>query len=60
MALLILVACYINSVSHFSTIQLKFINECNMDFESHFISVANVRLVCLLPIVAHTYMYFRL
>ena len=27
----------------------------NTDFESHFISVTNFRLVCLLPIVAYTY-----
>jgi hypothetical protein len=45
-ALLILVACYINSVNHFSTIQLRLIKECNTDFESYFISVTNFRLVC--------------
>jgi choline-glycine betaine transporter len=33
LASLILVACYINSVSHFSTIQLRLINKCNTDFE---------------------------
>ena len=52
---LILVACYIYSVSNFSTIQLIFINEYYLDFESYFICVTNFKLVCLLPIVAYTY-----
>jgi hypothetical protein len=50
LASLILVACNRNSVSHFSTIQLSFINKFNTDFESYFLSVSNVRLVCLFPI----------
>ena len=53
LASLILVACYRNSVSRFSTIQLRLINKFNTDFESYFMSVSNFRLVCLLPI------YFR-
>ena len=52
LALLILVACHRNGVSHDSTMQLIY---CNTDFESYFISVTNFRLVCLLPIVAYTY-----
>ena len=47
MASLILVACYRNSVSRVSTIQLI---SCNTDFESYFISVTNFRFVCSLPI----------
>ena len=39
LASLILVVCYRNSVSHFSTIQLGLINEHHSDFESYFISV---------------------
>jgi hypothetical protein len=37
----------------FSTIQLRFINKFNTNFERYFMSVSNFRLVCLLPI------YFR-
>ena len=54
---LILVAFHRNSVSHFSTIQLKLIDECNRDFESHFKSITtSFRLFCLLLIVAYTYL----
>ena len=53
LASLILEACYRNSVSRFSTIQLRLINKFNTDFESYFKSVSNFRLVCLLPV------YFR-
>ena len=42
LASLILVACYRNSVSRFSTIQLRLINKFNTDFESYFMSVSNV------------------
>jgi hypothetical protein len=51
LASLILVACHENSVSRVSTIQLNL----NTDFESNFISVTNFILICLLPIVAYTY-----
>ena len=50
LASLILVTCYINSVSRFSTIQLRLINKFNTDFESYLLSVSNFRLVRLLPI----------
>ena len=50
-----LVACHRNSVSHVSTIQLRLLNKCNTDFESYLISVTNFRLVCLLPIVAYSF-----
>ena len=50
-----LVACHRNSVSHVSTIQLRLLNKCNTDFENYFISVTNFRLVCILPIVADSY-----
>jgi hypothetical protein len=53
LASLILVACYINSVSRFRTIHLRLINKFKRDFESYFMSVSNFRLDCLLPI------YFR-
>ena len=46
-------ACYRNSVSYFSTIQLRLINEYYVDFQSYFISVTNFRLVCLLPVLAY-------
>ena len=55
MASLILAACYRNSVSRVSTIQIRLINKYNTNFESYFISVTNFRLVCLLPIVAYVY-----
>jgi hypothetical protein len=45
LALLILVACYRNSVSRFSIIQLRLIYRFNTDFESYFMSVTNFRIV---------------
>ena len=41
LALLILVTCHRNSVSRFSTIQLRVINKFNTDFESYFMSGSN-------------------
>ena len=55
MTSLILVACHRNSISRVSTIILNLSMKTNTDFESHFISVTNFRLVCLLPIVAYAY-----
>jgi hypothetical protein len=55
MTSLILVACHRNSISRVSTILLHLSMKTNTDFESHFISVTNFRLVCLLPIVAYAY-----
>ena len=55
LASLMLVSCHRNSDILVSTIQLRLINKCNTDFESYFISVTNFRLVCLLPIVAYSY-----
>jgi hypothetical protein len=49
LASLILVACHRNSVSRVSAILLNLSMKMNTDFESHFISVTNFRLVCLLP-----------
>jgi hypothetical protein len=50
-------ACYRNSVSFFSTIQLRLINEYYVDFQSYFISVTNFRLVCLLPVLAYVWTF---
>ena len=46
---------YIYNVSRVNPIQLNLSMKMNTDFESQFISVNNFRLVCLLPIVAYTY-----
>jgi hypothetical protein len=46
---------YIYNVSRVNPIQLHLSMNMNTDFESQFISVNNFRLVCLLPIVAYTY-----
>ena len=46
---------YIYNVSRVNPIQLNLSMNMNTDFESQFISVNNFRLVCLLPIVAYTY-----
>ena len=55
LASLILVVCNRNSDIHVSTIQLRLFNEHHADFESYFISVTNLRLVCLLPVGAILY-----